>query len=159
VLADGLALLQGGTPLQSNYDPLVWCMIEAGRKLTATDYQSARFVLDSTSRRIAQFMQPYDVLLSPTLTQPAPSLDHIDIRSTDLAEQMKRAETLVAYAPIANASGMPALSLPLHMSPDGVPIGMHFMAAACEEALLLRLGRQLEIAVPWQDRHPAGFHE
>jgi amidase len=157
VLADGLGMLQGLTPRRESYDALTWQMIEAGRAITSTQYQVARFMLDGMSRRVAHFMRNYDLVLSPTTSQPALPHGALDVTSEDVATQMRRAEDFVAYTPIANAAGLPAISLPLQQSPSGLPIGMQFIAAAGEEALLLQLGRQLEQAMPWAGRHPALF--
>jgi amidase len=157
VLADGLALLNGGAAQQENYDALTWRMIEVGRTVTATQYQVARYLLDGMTRRIANFMRNFDLVLTPTLSQPALPLGRLDVTSGDLPEQMQIAEAFVAYAPVANAAGFPAISLPLYTSSTGLPVGMQFMAAAGEEALLLQLARQLELALPWADRHPALF--
>jgi amidase len=157
VLADGPALVRGDSARREDFDPTTWAMVEAGRKVTAAQYQMARFILDGMTRRLAGFMSAYDVLLSPTVQRPALRLGELDINSSDMPAQMKLAEAFVAYAPIANAAGLPAISLPLQMSADGLPIGMQFMAASGEEALLLRLGRQLEQAMPWHGRHPELF--
>jgi amidase len=58
------------------------------------------------------------------------------------------------FTPAWNIAGLPAISLPLHMSADGMPIGMQFVAAYGREDILLRLASQLEQAAPWSSRHP-----
>ena len=59
----------------------------------------------------------------------------------------------VPYAQLANLTGRPAISLPLYWTPDGLPLGVQFVAPLQGEKLLLRLARQLEVAAPWADRH------
>ena len=66
---------------------------------------------------------------------------------------MKRFSELYRFNSIYNASGLPAITLPLHASRDGLPIGMMFGAGFGKEALLFRLAGQLERAIPWRDRH------
>ncbi|MET0389796.1 MAG: amidase [Polyangiales bacterium] len=166
VLADGMALLRGAVAQSGEHDATTWAMVEAGRNVTASQYQIARLMLDGMTRRLAQRMRAYDVILSPTLSGPALPLGHIDVHSSDVVTQLARAEAFVAYAPIANAAGLPAISLPLYTTAPtsdvappgsgGLPIGMQLMAAAGEEALLLRLARQLEQALPWSERRPIG---
>ena len=56
-----------------------------------------------------------------------------------------------------NATGQPAISLPLHWSEDGLPIGVQLVAPLGREDLLLRVASQLEQAVPWADRTPPTF--
>ena len=58
---------------------------------------------------------------------------------------------------IANITGNPAMSVPLHWNDDGLPIGMHFLGRFGDEATLFRLAGQLEQARPWFDRRPLVF--
>jgi amidase len=157
LLADGLAMSRGEASRAEDHDPLTWAMAESGRAIDATQLQIARYLIDGAARRIARFMQTCDLLLMPTLVEPALPLGELDCRSSDAATQLKRAESWVGYAPLANAAGLPAISVPLHMSNSGLPIGMMFMAGAAEEALLLGVARQLEEALPWSGRRPALF--
>ncbi|PRC53622.1 amidase, partial [Mycobacterium sp. ITM-2017-0098] len=55
-----------------------------------------------------------------------------------------------------NLTGRPAISLPLHWTPDGLPLGVQFVAPLAGESLLVRLAAQLEQAMPWAGRAPAG---
>jgi amidase len=73
------------------------------------------------------------------------------------AEMMVNDPQLHAYpnTQLANLTGQPGLSLPLHTASDGLPVGVQFMAAYGGEATLLQLGAQLEAAVPWAHRKPA----
>jgi amidase len=90
----------------------------------------------------------YDVVLSPTLAHETPRLGHLD-PSLGYDTVIQRLLEWVAFTPLANASGEPALSLPLGSDAQGLPVGMHFSAAWGEEALLLRLAYELEQARPW----------
>ena len=77
----------------------------------------------------------------------------------DAREWCRRAFDWVPFTPICNATGQPAISLPLHWSPEGLPIGMHFAARQNDDALLIRLAAQLEAAKPWRDRRPPVFFD
>jgi amidase len=68
---------------------------------------------------------------------------------------MQRAVTFVPFTPLFNATGQPAMSVPLFWNDEGLPIGSHFVARFGDEATLFRLASQLETARPWKDRHPA----
>jgi Asp-tRNA(Asn)/Glu-tRNA(Gln) amidotransferase A subunit family amidase len=67
---------------------------------------------------------------------------------------MQRAVQFVPFTPLFNATGQPAMSVPLYWNADGLPIGTHFVGRFGDEATLFRLASQLESARPWQDRRP-----
>jgi amidase len=73
----------------------------------------------------------------------------------DPMKPMKVAADFVAFTAAFNTSGQPAISLPLHWTPEGVPIGIQLVAAYGREDILLRLAAQLEAAMPWVHRRPA----
>ncbi|MUL65650.1 amidase [Mycobacterium sp. CBMA 234] len=103
----------------------------------------------SASRRIpARLARDYDVLLTPTLTEVTPPVGHLDPMA-DYDQIMSRLIDWVGFTPLQNASGAPAVSLPLAQSAAGLPVGMMFGAAAGQEATLLALAYELEQAVGW----------
>ena len=92
--------------------------------------------------------------MSPTLCEPPVRIGEHDPRPDDPMAGMKRAAEFVAFTPPFNTSGQPAISLPLHWSADGVPIGVQLAAGYGREDLLFRVASQLETARPWAHRHP-----
>jgi amidase len=93
------------------------------------------------------------MMLSPVLGSQPVRLGEIDQEADwdDLVEQLF---TYVAYTPIANFSGLPAMSVPTFWTEDGLPIGTHFTGRFAAEAPMLSLAGQLERAMPWWDRRP-----
>ncbi|MFC6344986.1 amidase family protein, partial [Nocardioides hankookensis] len=96
----------------------------------------------------ADFHRTYDVALSPTLAHETPLVGHLDpTASYDVV--MERVLDWVAFTPWQNATGDPAVSLPLATTVAGLPQGMMFTAGAGDEATLLELAYELEEAAPW----------
>lgn len=101
------------------------------------------------SRRVsAAFYRDHDVVLSPTLATETPLVGHLD-PTQDYDTLMERILGWVAFTPLHNATGDPAISLPLATTAAGLPQGMMFSAAAGREATLLELAYELEEARPW----------
>lgn len=112
--------------------------------------------LHGFSRRMATWWEGgFDVLVTPTLATPPPRLGYL---IDPEAGRLRLLQTMPFTAQF-NVTGQPAISLPLHWSSEGLPIGIHFVARYAAEGLLLRLAAQLEEAAPWQGRRPAMFGE
>lgn len=131
----------------------MWGMAELGGKLPSWAAARGIEVLQRAAYTIAEFQQRYDIILTPVLHRPPVRIGEIidDYEFPELREKM------LEYCPhtqIVNATGQPAMSVPLHWSPTGLPIGTHFIARWGEEALLFKLARQLELARPWAQRIP-----
>jgi len=151
---DSLSFAVGRKPSQEDFEPGTWALIEMGRRRSAPDYLLAVQTLQIFSRRIAQFMQKYDALLTPTVAEPPLPLGNFDSTPDDPMAGMRRAGLFAPFTPICNATGQPAMSVPLHWNADGLPIGAHFVGRFGDEATLFRLAAQLEAAWPWADRRP-----
>ncbi|MGV0776452.1 amidase [Mycolicibacterium elephantis] len=103
----------------------------------------------SRIRRVtSRLAETYDVVLTPTLADVTPPIGHLD-PTADYEQIIGRLIDWVAYTPLQNASGEPAISLPLAESASGLPVGMMFAAPLGQEARLLRLAFELEEARPW----------
>jgi amidase len=151
---DTVALLTGRKPSPEFFEPLTWALYERGREVSGARYQTSVGVLQLESRRIAAFFEEYDAWISPTLGEPPARLGVIDPTEADLDRGMARVLAYVPYTYVFNATGQPAISLPLHQSADGLPIGVHLVGRFGDEGLLFRLAAQLEKACPWIGRKP-----
>lgn len=123
----------------------------------AIGYAQAQIALQDASRVFTpQFGRDFDVLVTPTMAVEPPEVGSIWAgMDEDPGAPLLNATPMAAYTAMFNVTGQPALSLPMHMSPSGLPVGVQFAAAPWSEAVLLRLGAQLEEAVGWVDRWPA----
>jgi amidase len=154
---DAIAQAVGRTPSEENLQTTSWATYVAGKALPATHLVAAEEHYNLVTRAVAQFLAGYDVLLTPTNTcLPLPfgahELDAPGATVQDLFDHLAPIET---FSALFNGTGHPALSLPLHVSRAGLPIGLQFVAGFGREATLLRLAAALEQARPWRDRRPA----
>lgn len=125
------------------------------RSVTAADYLLAVQDAQALGRTIARFFTDVDLWLTPTLAQLPVPIGHITGTGTDPEQVMQRFNKFIGFpAWVANATGQPAMSVPLHWNDDELPIGVHFLARFGDETTLLRLAAQLEQAQPWAGRRP-----
>ena len=94
-------------------------------------------------------------VLTPTMAEPPAKIGRLDSPPDSPLLGFLRAGAYVPFTPMANITGQPAMSVPLHWSAEGLPIGVMFAARFGEESTLFRLAAQLEAARPWADRRPA----
>ena len=151
---EGMARTIGREPEHEELEPLTWALRRVGREIRAADYLLAVTALQRIAREVAAFFTRCDVWLTPTLAAPPVPLGTFDRRSTDAVAVFRQASEFVPFTPLFNATGQPALSLPLHWSDAGLPIGVQLAAPYGEEATLVRLAAVLEEARPWADRAP-----
>ena len=137
-----------------HFEPFVWAFAERGRALGAHDYLLAVQDMQRAVRDLCAYFGRYDLWLTSTLGQPPVELGTLVYRGGDPFELRRRCARFSPYTWLSNASGQPAISLPLHWSTSGLPVGVHFVARWGEEATLIRLAGQLERARPWADRRP-----
>ena len=104
--------------------------------------------LRGAHRHTARFAQTYDAVLTPTLADETPPIGYLD-PTADYQQIIDRLEDWVAFTPLQNVTGEPAISLPLAESANGLPVGMMLSAAVGEEVRLLELAYELEEARPW----------
>ena len=153
---DTLEPLVGRPVTAADVEPTTWAIIKRGRSLSAIDHATDVTALRVLSRHIAADLLPYDVFLTPTLTQKPRPLGYWDMNEPDLNRYNAKWTDAVFMFPF-NISGQPAMSLPLHWSADGLPIGVQLVGRTGDEATLLALAAVLEQAMPWRDRRPPGI--
>ena len=124
----------------------------AGRALSAVSYLGSRTWLGMWARRMADWWRDHDLLLTPTLGAPPPELGWFTAAGPQ--QEGERIISFIPYTAQFNMTGQPAISLPLHTTPEGLPVGVQLAAAYGREDLLIRVASQLEEAAPWSGRHP-----
>jgi amidase len=151
----GAAKVLGREVTESDVEYVTWRAAEAGREISAPDYVDAVRVVHQTGRKVARFFETYDLLLSPVLLQPPVPLGYLDTHSRDVRAYVENLYSFYGFTSLFNATGQPAMSVPLYWTPDGLPVGLQFAGRFGDEALLLRMAGQLEQARPWKDRRPS----
>jgi amidase len=125
---------------------------QVGAATDAVTYLQSRAWIGTWARRMASWWTGHDLLLTPTVGAPPPELGWFTAEGP-LAEG-GRVVSFIPYTAQFNMTGQPAVSLPLHWTPDGLPVGIQLVAAYGREDLLIRVASQLEQAAPWAQRHP-----
>ena len=144
----------GREPTEEDFEPFVWAFTNVGRGTSVADYLLALQDLQSVSRQLARFFVDHDVWLTPTLGDPPLPLGTWGFSGEDPLELRRRVAGFSPFTYLSNATGQPAMSVPLHWNAQGLPIGTHFVGRTGEEATLFRLAGQLEAARPWAGRRP-----
>ena len=126
-----------------------WAVAELGRSVTGTQFYAAREGLHAHARAVIRWWDDWDLLLTPTVPELAPTLGQFGAEPGNPLAGLLRSTVTVAFTAVFNSTGQPAISLPLARSAGGLPIGMQLVAAPAREDVLLRVAGQLEAAHPW----------
>ena len=145
-----------GTDVAAALEPANAFIASLGAGITAADYLAAIEDMQSWSRRVCGWWEHHDVLVLPTSPEPPVALGELAPDNPDPGVAARMGDLVTFTAPF-DLTGQPAISLPLHWTDHGLPIGVQLVAAPGREDVLLRVGSQLEAALPWADRHPPLF--
>jgi amidase len=154
---DAVAMLTGREVRQELFEGVTWGLYQQGRQVSASQYLLAVAMMQIQGRQIGQFHETYDCWLTTTLGAPPIRLGTIAINEPDPLVAFAPILDYVPFTPLQNATGQPAISLPLHWTADGLPVGVMFTGRIGDDATLLRLAAELEQAQPWTNRHPPIF--
>jgi len=151
---DKLAKVVGRPVREADLNSFNWALLERGRSLSATDHAASISAIRKANQHIQAELQPYDVFLTPTLTQPPRPVGYWDMNDPDV-DHYNAKWTDAAFMFAFNISGLPAVSLPATWTAQDVPIGVQFVGRYGDEAAILRVAAQVEAARPWIGRRPA----
>ena len=155
MLLDGFAAQRGRPLAPDELEPAVWSALQIGRARSGGDYLRALNELHVLARRMGRFHERYDLLLTPTLAEPPALLGRFAMSNPDFMDYRLGPQGLWRYSPftpLANATGAPAISLPVGRSSAGLPIGAMLAAPLGGDALLLQVAAQWEAATPQRVR-------
>jgi amidase len=147
-------MVAGREPTAEDMEALSWAVYSLAQHLNATQGLGAAIQLQAFTRRLSEFLDPYDVLLTPALAERPLLLGTLDSDAADPMSTFTRSGLFTPYTPVFNASGHPGCSLPLYQGEDGLPLAVQLVGRPAGEAALLGLAAQLEEALPWAQRRP-----
>jgi amidase len=151
---DEAAALHGRAARSDDVEKANWYRVERAREVDSSAYAKAMVVVHQVGRTMAGFMENYDVLLQPTVSQPPLLLDTVNLDREDLDAMFRDLIGFVPFTGAFNITGQPSMNVPLFWNAGGLPIGTMFTAKFGDEPTLFRLAAQLEQARPWADKRP-----
>lgn len=139
-----------------DFEPFYRELAEFGKNVSGGELLETRENLFDIARITGRFHETYDILVTPVLGIPPLRIGEWERKTARFSEfsPESRAPRAMLCTPVANVTGQPAISLPLHMTDDGLPVGVMFVAAYGRDDLLLQLAAQLENVAPWRDLTP-----
>src|SRR5262245_3851335 len=143
----------GRAVTEQDLEPITWTRFQQLQAVPAEQLARARDLQVRVHLQIAELMQRVDVILSPTMPVLPAKIGEL-APTRPIAEFDREAAPYALYTMVYNFTGQPAMSVPLHWTADGMPVGVHFAGRYGEESLLFRLAGQLEQASPWSERRP-----
>ncbi|MDA1100779.1 MAG: amidase [Proteobacteria bacterium] len=142
------------TPTEDQFEPNTWRMFQNGERRSAGAYLRMMQDIQQVARQVAGFFETHDLTLTPTIARPPAPLGYFAWNGGNRDEFLQHIGEYSGFTSIANGTGQPAMSVPLHWTADNLPVGLHFMARFGAEDTLFRLAGQLEQACPWSHRRP-----
>jgi amidase/6-aminohexanoate-cyclic-dimer hydrolase len=144
-------------PRDDELEGVTWGAIEHAKTVSGSDYLNGINIVHAVGRQAARFLLDYDAFLTPTLAEPPAAIGRFKPVNRDFLDYRLGPNGVLAYSPFTalfNATGQPAISVPLHWTADGLPVGVHVAGRFGEDEVLLQLAAELEGAAPWAARRP-----
>jgi len=170
---EGAEGIVGRKAARRDVELATWTLGVVGSVISHEDLAKARTAIWRTTKAFTDFLNIYDIVLSPALASLPLPIGKNKTTATEAAAMRlsgalkypwllkgllkliaARSFAFAAFTAPFNMTGQPAISVPLQWTEGGLPVGMQFAARAGSDGVLLRLARQLEIAQPWAGRHP-----
>ncbi|WP_280770416.1 amidase [Salipaludibacillus daqingensis] len=168
----------GRTLTANDMEIETWLLNQAGKSVSAAEFSLSLGAWDVAAAEMTTFHETYDFYVTPATAFTAPKvgeLTHSAERKGELIEAMEKADkkdqqqliydmflpslTYTPFTQLANLTGQPAMSVPVHVSKEGMPLGVHVMASKGREDLLLRLAFQMEQSALWEGMNGNPWYE
>ncbi|HSA54994.1 MAG TPA: amidase [Gemmatimonadaceae bacterium] len=172
---DDATRILGRAVARGDVETTTWALALLGQSIPAAEFSGAVRSLQRAARRMGAFFEEHPILVTPVLAAPPFPIGALqpprsELLALEIMGRLRAGRALrafgaieqtadkvfewMSFTPLANVTGQPAMSLPLHWTADGLPVGVQFTGRYGDESTLLMLAAQLEQAAPWHDRHP-----
>jgi amidase len=152
-LVDAVGKAIGKRPDDSLLEPFTLAMAELVGQMPPDGLRKAVINLNAAGQAYDHWFDRYDVIVSPVLGLPPAPLGWVS-GTVDIPHLTERLNAYVGYTTLHNVAGAASMSVPLHWTPDGLPVGVQFAGRVGAEKTLLALAYELEAAQPWAWRKP-----
>lgn len=146
--------LTGRALAADDLEPAMVSGYELGKRTTAAQYIAGVNAFHAIGRAMEAYMEDFDLILTPALTQLPVKLGELSMQSSGFLELRTKVSRYATFMAVFNASGQPAASLPLFATPEGVPVATQLVGRFGREDLVLKVSAQLEALDPWDGRRP-----
>lgn len=136
-------------PAREDFEPMTWAAIERGRRLTAASLAAATRDAARVSYALAQCFEQFDAFITPMLADAPPLVGALPTDGDDIDRHFANMSAIAPYAALANAAGLPAISVPHGLDIAGLPLAIQIVGPIGSDILLLQLARFFERSAPW----------
>jgi amidase len=150
-------MVAGREPTADDMEPMSWAIHQMTQGFNSVQGFALEIQLQSLTRQLVEFLDPYDALLTPALAERPLPIGTLDTAAPDPMSTFTRSGLFTPFTPVFNASGQPGISLPLYQGEDGLPLGVQLVGRPAGESALLALASQVEAAAPWSGRRAPVF--
>jgi amidase len=144
----------GREPTAEDMEPMSWAIFSMMQHVTSVQGIGLTAQLQVFARHLVSTLAPYDALLTPALAQRPLPIGSLDTAAPEPMKTFTDSGLFTPFTPVINATGQPAISLPLFQGDDGLPLAIQLVGRPAGEGQLLALAAQLEAARPWDERRP-----
>lgn len=145
----------GREPTEADMEPMSWVIYSMMHNVDSIQGLALAAQLQGLARRLVAFMEPYDAVLTPALAERPLPIGTLDTAAPEPMNTFTRSGLFTPFTPVLNATGQPAIAVPLFQGEDGLPLAVQLIGRPAAEGPLLALAAQLEAARPWSERRPA----
>ncbi|MFT7645514.1 MAG: amidase [Candidatus Poriferisodalaceae bacterium] len=150
----GVSRRIGRQAIAGDFEADTWALAQLGTTISGTDYLAAIEQFQQYTRDMSNWWATgHDLLVTPVIAEPPPLIGELRNPATGRARQTE----LLKFTAQFNVTGQPAMSVPMHWTPDDLPVGVQVVGAYASEHQLLSVAAQLEAAAPWAHRRPGVF--